>query len=94
MQEEQVLEHRKRVSSRDIEAARDSPGKSDATARHPAEDSENDQEIDVRLRMLQEYICELLLENQQLRSLLAAVKDLHCEPLPGDWDESPASFRS
>jgi hypothetical protein len=76
-----------RPSPREIEAARGAKGASAVGSAQAECEQELDKGHEANLRNLQQYICELLIKNQQLRSLLKSATNHHYKDLFDDEDQ-------
>jgi len=60
----------------------------DAERRQEGSGQGHKSEYEAQLRLLQQYICELLIKNQRLRWSLKAATNHQCEDFPDDHDQN------
>jgi hypothetical protein len=75
-------------STRDIEPTRDL--RSEPSAKWKRNNSDQgllEREYEAHVRILQQYICELLIKNQRLRWLLQSATNHRCEDFTNDYNQ-------
>jgi hypothetical protein len=94
MADQQRQEALTQSSPGNIESARSFTSASAAKWQQEKWDRELEKEYEAHLRNLRQYICELLIKNQQLRWLVESATNHRYEELGDDHDQTIARNRS